>query len=144
MPNRLRAAAQAWEALMRTHAALLTNFEDAGDFDPLSAREYDVLFVLARAGGSLPMRDLVEGALLSQPSMSRMVERLSAKGYLVRTPNSGDRRAVDVALTREGSQMQQRIGRQHVRTIAKELAPLTIDEMAQLEHLCSKLRRNEE
>lgn len=129
---------------MRTHAQLLKRFEAAGDFDPLSMREYDALFVLARAGGSMPMRELVEGALLTQPSMSRMVERLEAKGYLVRTPNSSDRRALDVTLTAEGRKIQQRLGRRHVRTIAEELAPLSLEELEQLDDLCSKLRRNEE
>lgn len=142
MPNRVGRSANAWEALLRTQAHLMRTFESAGDFEPLTAREYDVLFNLAQAGGVLPMKDLVANALLSQPSMSRMVDRLAAHGYVTRTPNPGDRRAVDVILTNSGRKMQRILGRRHVRTIAKELAPLTDAELTDLTYLCRKLRRN--
>lgn len=141
MPERIRAAAQAWEALLRAQAHLMRTFEEAGDFEPLTAREYDVLFNLARAGGKLPMKELVDSALLSQPSMSRMVDRLVGKGYLAREPNPTDGRAVDVTLTATGGQMQRKLGRVHVRTIASELAPLTDHELTQLTDICSKLQR---
>lgn len=127
---------------MRAQAHLLRTFEEAGDFDPLTAREYDVLFVLAEAGGALPMKDLVAGALLTQPSMSRMVRRLERQGLLTRVPDEGDRRAVHVALTGAGRRMQRTLGRRHVRTIATGLAPLSDSELAALENLCSKLRRD--
>lgn|SRR5690625_1065240 len=141
MPDRIRRAAQTWEALLRTQSRLMRRFEDAGDFAPLSAREYDVLFNLAERGGVLAMRELVAHALLSQPSMSRMVDRLAAKGLVERRPHPGDGRAVDVALTEAGARMQQTLGRRHVRTIAKELAPLTDAELDELTDLCRKLRR---
>lgn len=127
---------------MRTQAHLMRTFESAGDFKPLTAREYDVLFNLAQAGGVLPMKGLVANALLSQPSMSRMVDRLAARGYVIRAPSPSDRRAVDIELTDSGWQMQRTLGRRHVRTITKELAPLTDSELADLTYLCSKLRRN--
>lgn len=129
---------------MRAHALLLERFEAAGDFDPLTMREYDALFVLAGAGGSMPMKDLVEGALVTQPSMSRLIDRLERKGYVVRTPSLEDGRALDVTLTGAGIEMQRRLGRRHVRTIAKELAPLSSQELEQLKDLCTRLLRNEE
>lgn len=139
---RLRHSAQAWEALLRSQSHLMRSFEAAGDFDPLTAREYDVLFNLAQAGGSLAMSDLVAEALLSQPSMSRMVDRLARKGLLRRQPHPRDRRAVQVLLTARGRDLQRAIGRRHVRTIAEKLAPLTDAELTQLTQLCTKLRRD--
>lgn len=128
---------------MRTHAQLLRVFEEAGDFAPLSAREYDALFVLARAGGSMPMKELIDGALLPQPSMSRLVDRLAQQGLIEREPCTTDRRSVNITLTPAGAELQRRTGRRHVRTIARELAPLTTAELATLTDLCTKLRRDD-
>lgn len=140
MPERVREAALAWESLLRAQGHLMKTFEAAGDFAPLSPREYDVLFVLDRAGGAAPMKQLVEGALLTQPSMSRMVDRLEARGILERRPSPADRRAVIIALTDHGADLQRQIGRRHVRTIAQHLSSLSGEELAALTHICTKLR----
>src|SRR5699024_10224474 len=56
-PPTPRAANDAWESLLRAQATLMGGFEAGGDFDPLSAREYDVLYHLSRSEqGRLPMR----------------------------------------------------------------------------------------
>src|SRR5690625_3584834 len=141
MPRRVKQTTQAWEALLRAQAHLMKRFEQAGDFQPLSAREYDVLFNLVSGDGCLPMKDLVHNALVSQPSLSRMVDRLMAKGLVKRVANTHDRRAIDVEITKEGRAMQREIGRKHVRTIAQELSPLSNQELDQLTALCTKLRK---
>lgn len=144
MPRRVKQSAQAWEALLRAQAHLMKQFEQAGDFQPLSAREYDVLFTLVSSDGRLPMKDLVDNALVSQPSLSRMVDRLMAKGLVKRVANTQDRRAIDVEITQEGRAMQREIGRKHVRTIAQQLRPLSNQELDQLTALCTKLRKESE
>lgn len=48
----LRTATEAWRELLRTSHALLRDFEEAGDFGPLSNREYDVLRALAEDRGA--------------------------------------------------------------------------------------------
>lgn len=131
----------AWEALLRTQAHLLRRFEHAGDFKPLSAREYDVLYTLVSNGGRVAMKELVQKALIPQPSLSRLVDRLVNKGLLRRLPNKQDGRAVDVEITPQGEEMQRTIGRVHVRTITKEMATLTTQEMQDLIRLCTTLRK---
>lgn len=127
---------------MRAQAQLMRVFEDAGDFAPLSAREYDALFVLAQSGGHMPMKELIDGALLPQPSMSRLLDRLAQQGLIQRDPCPKDRRSVNITLTPAGVDLQRRIGRRHVRTIASELAPLTTAELTTLTDLCTKLRKD--
>ncbi|SED97440.1 MarR family winged helix-turn-helix transcriptional regulator [Ruania alba] len=135
-------AAPAWEALFRAQVHLMRHFEAAKDFEPLSAREYDVLFTLSRCGGAARMRDMVPNLLLSQPSLSRMVDRLAADGLLERRVVDGDGRGVVVALTERGAELQRRVGRRHVRSITGMVdGVLTEDEQAQLVRICTKLQR---
>lgn len=135
-----RLAVAAWESLMRTHAVLLRGFEEAGDFAPLTSREYDVLFNLSRAPGhALRMRELVSGALVSQPSMSRMVDRLATDGLVRRESDPADGRGVRVALTDAGLSLQREIGRRHVRSIDAAFAVLDDAELAALERLCTTI-----
>ena len=72
-----REAAQAWESLFRAQVALMRRFQQDDVWAPLTIREYDVLFTLSGCpGGAARLRDLGESSLLTQPSLSRLVERL--------------------------------------------------------------------
>lgn len=113
-----RLASDAWEALFRAQVAIMRRLERDDIWGELSMREYDVLFQLSRAaGGALRLRDLNEHILLSQPSLSRMVERLEGRGLLTREKVPDDARGVRVRLTERGADLQRAIGRRHVRTI---------------------------
>lgn len=137
-----RAAAEAWESLFRAQSNLMRRFESNGDFAPLRAREYDVLFTLSRArGGRLRLRELNDAVFISQPSLSRMVERLEARGLVAREPALDDARGTVVVLTEEGRAMQRHIGRRHVRSIKRYVGgALTEDELATLTDLTARLR----
>jgi DNA-binding MarR family transcriptional regulator len=137
----LRLTSQTWEGLLRAEVSLMRAFEAAGDFDPLSKTEYDVLFILAVAPGRrLRLRDLNEQVLMAQPSLSRMADRLTAAGYVRRERVPDDARGTNLVLTDEGLTVQQRIARRHVRTIHRELSVLTDDELRDLRRLTTKLR----
>jgi DNA-binding MarR family transcriptional regulator len=137
-----RVAAEAWESLFRTQSALMRRFEANGDFAPLRSREYDVLFTLSRApAGRLRLRELNEEVFLSQPSLSRMVERLEARGLVAREPAPDDARGTVVVLTEAGRAMQRSIGLRHVRSIRRYVGgALTEDELATLSDLTERLR----
>lgn len=136
-----RRSAQAWESLLRSQITLMRRFERAGDFAPLRSREYDVLYSLSTAPDrALRMNELNKRVFLSQPSLSRMVERLAGQGLLVREPAPGDGRGVLVRLTEEGAALQRRIGRQHVRSIRHYVGgALEPDELETLRRLTAKL-----
>jgi len=139
-PSRTQLAAEAWESLFRAQVALLRRFGDDDVWDPISMREYDVLFTLSR-NPPMRLRDLNESVLLSQPSLSRLVERLEAAGLVTRSPSASDGRGTVVSLTPAGVEMQRRVGRQHAASIRRHLAPaLDDDELATLRTLCDKLR----
>lgn len=112
-------------------------------FRKLSVGEYDVLFNLSRCpSGWTRLNELNHHLLISQPSLSRMAERLEKKGLIQRKPAPEDQRGVLLALTDEGRRLQREIGAEHVRSIHALLGPvLNEEEMEQLLKLTSKLQR---
>ena len=135
-------AAHAWEALFRAQVALMRRFTADDIWGPVTVREYDVLFTLARGPEvGLRLNELNKDVLISQPSLSRMVDRLESQGLVAKKPSVGDRRGLLITLTPAGAQLQRTIGRRHVESIRAYVEPaLTVDELRTLEHLCTKLR----
>lgn len=137
-----RLAAASWEALFRAQVALMRRFAADDIWHPVSVREYDVLFTLSTAPASgLRLNELNREVLVTQPSLSRMVERLEAKGLVTRCAAEGDRRGTLIRLTDEGAALQKEIGRRHVRSIRKYLEPaLDEQQLGVLLELCTTLR----
>lgn len=137
-----RIAADSWEELFRAQVALMRRFESGDDFAPLTSREYDVLFQLSRGdGAAMRMRELNDLLLISQPSLSRMVDRLTERGLVERRAVADDGRGVVVVLTADGARLQRSIGRRHVRSIRRYVGgAMTEDELRQLGALSRKLR----
>lgn len=137
-----RVAAEAWEALFRAQVAIMRRLERDDIWGELTMREYDVLFQLSRASGrALRLRELNENILLSQPSLSRMVERLEARGLVARGRVADDGRGVSVHLTDAGAACQREIGRRHVWTIRRYVgAALGEQDLRALTDLCTRLR----
>jgi DNA-binding MarR family transcriptional regulator len=133
-------ANDAWEALLSAHAGLMKQFAAQGIWQDLSMREYDVLYTLAKCPGPERMSELNRHVLLSQPALSRMVDRLVDRGLVQRQTDPADGRGVLLALTDAGRALQRRIGRQHARGVARAMtAELTPGELRQLEAICLKL-----
>ncbi len=138
----VRTAVDAWEALFRAQVTLVRRFARDDVWGGMSMREYDVLFTLSRAPGhALRLREIAATSLLTQPSLSRLVDRLEADGLLRRGPVEGDRRGTAVHLTELGSQRQREIGRRHARSIAALVGgALDVEDLLALERLCTRLR----
>lgn len=137
----VRQAAETWESLFRTQVGVMRRLQKDPAFKELSMREYDVLFNLTRCPtGWIRLNELNEHLLISQPSLSRMVERMEAKGLVQRRPAQHDQRGVELSLTEEGLALQRRLGRAHVRGIYELLTPaLTEAELAELKSLTDKV-----
>lgn len=137
-----RETAEAWESLFRAQVTLLRRLQRDDVWGELTLREYDVLFTLSRAPGrTARLRELGESSLLTQPSLSRLVERLEADGLVTRGPVAGDARGVAVTLTDAGARAQREVGRRHVRSIHRFVAPaLDAEELATLRALTDRLR----
>ena len=140
MPARSRLANDAWEALLSAHARLMKQFAAEDVWQDLSMREYDVLYTLSKRREPVRMGELHRHVLLSQPALSRMVDRLVERGLIQRCPDPADGRGVRLSLTDAGRDKQHQIGRAHARSVARAVtAELRPDELRQLGAICWKL-----
>ena len=134
-------ANDAWESLLAAHVAQFRQLSEHREiWADISMKEYDVLYTLSKCDQPIRLTELNQHVLLSQPALSRMVDRLADQGLVDRVVDPGDRRGVRLSLTGEGRAVQRRIGRRHGRSVAREmLKELTPAELRQLEELCRKL-----
>ena len=142
MSTQTHRANDAWEALLSAHAGLMKQFAAQDIWQDASMREYDVLYTLSKCPAPQRMSELNRHLLLSQPALSRMVDRLVDRGLVQRQTDPADGRGVLLALTDAGLALQRQIGRRHARGVARAMTQeLTPAELRQLEALCLKLAR---
>jgi DNA-binding MarR family transcriptional regulator len=133
-------ANDAWEALLSSHASLMKQFAARDIWHGASMREYDVLYTLAKCPGPQRISELNRHVLLSQPALSRLVDRLADRGLVRREADPADGRGVLLSLTDAGRALQRQIGRRHARDVARAMtAELTPAELRQLAGICRKL-----
>jgi DNA-binding MarR family transcriptional regulator len=137
-------ANSAWEALLSAHATLMKQFQAEDMWGDLSMKEYDVLYTLSKCPAPARLSDLNKNVLLSQPAMSRLVDRLADRGLITRETDPADHRAQRLSLTPEGRALQRRIGTRHARSVAGAMtAELTPADLRTLEAICRKLADHE-
>ncbi|WP_105567791.1 MarR family winged helix-turn-helix transcriptional regulator [Microbacterium halophytorum] len=136
-----RAAVQAWESLFRAQHEIFESIE--GDFrgTELAQAEYDVLLTVTRAPDmTARLREITTYMLISQPSVSRLIDRMVAKGLVTKRPDPEDGRGSLVTATPRGARTFRAVATQHGRHIAQRMSVLTDDELRTLHELTAKLR----
>ncbi|WP_336603897.1 MarR family winged helix-turn-helix transcriptional regulator [Agromyces seonyuensis] len=132
----------AWESLFRAQVAIMRRLASGFPSELISLNEYDVLFNLSlQPERSLRMRDLNKTALISQPSISRLVDRLTSRGILSKRDDPEDGRGTIVTLTDDGYELFRRVAVLHIRSITATIGDaLDEDELVELGNLCERLR----
>lgn len=122
------ACAHAWAALTSAHARITGQLSAAlGETCGLTINDFEILLRLDQA----PPPGLRLGALnpavrLTQPSLSRAVDRLERRGWLRRATTADDRRGVVVTTTPAGREVLRRAAPVHARIVREFLLdPLT-------------------
>jgi DNA-binding MarR family transcriptional regulator len=135
-------AVAAWEALFRAQVTVMRNLNSEFPGGEISFNEYDVCFNLStQPGRRCRMRDLTGHLLLTQPSVSRLVDRLASRGIVEKQPDPTDARGVIVALTPHGFDVYRAVAVQHAASITAQVsAGLSDAELRTLAELCTKLR----
>ncbi|MBK0296914.1 MarR family transcriptional regulator, partial [Bacillus sp. S34] len=81
----------AWEALFRAQVTVMRALNAEFPGGEISINEYDVCFNLStQPGRRCRMRELTGHLLLTQPSVSRLVDRLTARGIVEKQPDPTD------------------------------------------------------
>src|SRR3954453_1247144 len=135
-------AVRAWEALFRAQVAVMRTLAAEFPTRDISFNEYDVLFNLSRQPNrELRLRDLNKHVLLTQPSVSRLIDRLVARGLVAKCPEPSDARGTVIRLTDTGFDMFRRVAVDHMKTITNRVGGgLSEEELETLVPLCDKLR----
>lgn len=104
----------------------------------LTSAQHHILRFLAR-GDACRITDLAEKLRIQPSAVTAMVDRLEARGYVVRERDAEDRRIVRVAVTETGAAEYEKVEgsvRDYVRSLFSELEP---EEVATLVSLFEKL-----
>lgn len=135
-------AVEAWEALFRAQVTVLRELHDEFPTDLISLNEYDVLFNLSRQPArTARLRDLNKLLFITQPSVSRLVDRLAARGLVRKEADPGDGRGTLVCLSDAGHDLYLRVGAKHADAIERRVGGvLDAEELATLRRLSVKLR----
>jgi DNA-binding MarR family transcriptional regulator len=136
-------ALDAWESLFRAQVSVLRRLNAEFPTTEISFNEYDVLFNLSlQPSRELRIRDLNRHLLLTQPSVSRMVDRLAMRGLVSKHSDPADARGTVVLLTEEGHRLFRKVAIVHAKSIREHVgSAMSTDELKQLRVLSDKLRR---
>ncbi|RWL76793.1 MAG: MarR family transcriptional regulator [Mesorhizobium sp.] len=107
----------------------------------LDTGEVDVLFTLRRSGapyGLMPTQ-LVKTLMVTSGAVTKRINRLEARKFVERIPDTLDRRIVQVRLTKQGLAMVDRIFAPHIANEARLLEGLDRDKLDQLADLLRTL-----
>ncbi|MEO6827338.1 MAG: MarR family transcriptional regulator [Microbacteriaceae bacterium] len=139
-----RDAVAAWESLFRAQVAVMRRISADFPSREISLNEYDVLFNLSRhPDHQLRLRDLNKDVLLAQPSVSRLIDRLAARGLVNKSLDPNDRRGALISLTESGLALFRRVAHEHMESITARVAgALSPQELADLARITEKLRAN--
>lgn len=136
--------ADAWESLFRAQVSIMRDLRADFTGQGMTMNEYDVLFNVAREPkGRILLRQLNRNVLITQSSVSRLVDRLIDRGYLGKCGDPEDARGAIVYLTDEGEAAFRAAGKVHESNIVHRLGVLSADEIDQLHAICAKLLPSE-
>lgn len=132
----------AWESLFRAQVTVMRALQRDFPSSVVSMNEYDVLFNISRAPGRrLRLKELNRSVLITQPSVSRLVDRLAARGLLVKSEDPDDGRGTIVSITAEGFDLFRRVAVEHMQAITEHMgASLDEEELRTLIRLTTRVR----
>lgn len=106
----------------------------------ITAQQYNVLRILRGQYPSPATVNLIKSRILDKMSdTSRIIDRLIQKGFVKKTVNSQDKRAVDVLISDKGLTLLKKLDQEV--DFSKFISPnLTADEAIQLNLLLDKMR----
>jgi DNA-binding MarR family transcriptional regulator len=121
--------------------AQLTKDEFLGPLEVTSA-QLIVIVNLAGRECATSASELCKGISYDAGAMTRMLDRLEAKGLVRRTRSPDDRRLVNLELTQAGKAAYPRLREISMRVLNQSLRDFTVDEAHQLEGLLRRVVSN--
>lgn len=136
---------EAFLNLWRTYDRLREIEEEFFARFDLNPQQYNALRVLRSVSpASVNTLALAERLVSRAADVTRLLDRLEARGWVLRERPADDRRTVRVAITPEGVQLLGRIARPLAECHRRQLGHLTQGEMRELIRLLQKAREPHE
>lgn len=109
----------AWRGFLRSHSLLTAAMSATLEREfELTLSEYEVLLHLAEhPEGRMAMTELANGIVLTPSGITRLIDRLVARGYIVRAACPTDARRQHAVLTATGRSVFTVAGRAHLADI---------------------------
>ncbi len=112
----------AWRGMLAVHARVVRVLDaELQAAHGLSVSAYEVLVVLAGAPGRrMRMSEIADGVLLTRSGCTRLVDRLAARGDVVRAAADSDGRGLYAEITRDGLAAMRAARRTHLAGVRRE------------------------
>ena len=104
----------------------------------LNITEFAVLELLYNKGDQ-PIQRIGDRVLIASSSITYVVDKLEAKGYVVRIRNIQDKRVTNASITEEGHALMNDIFPEHAATLESTFSVLSNEELATLKKELKKL-----
>jgi len=102
---------------------------------------FEVLLRLSRSkDGELTMGELSDQLALTTGGVTRLIDRISAAGYVERRPCATDRRVLFTAITPEGRAVLTPALRGHLASLREVFAAFSATDLSRLDTLLDRLR----
>jgi len=106
----------------------------------LSSTQYNVLRILRGAGGPLPCGEIANRMITRDPDITRLLDRLDARGLVARERDTADRRTVLARITPEGLRLLGRLDEPIQEAHRRQLGHLGRERLLQLTELLELAR----
>lgn len=138
-----RAELAAWRAFLRSHATVSRTLERALENSDLTLAGYGVLVILSEAPGErLRLHEIAERIGLTKSGLSRLIDRLEARGFVERHACELDKRGQYAVVTPAGRRAFRRAAPSHLGAIASHFADhLSPPELVTLTHALERVAR---
>ena len=129
-------------ALLRTTDVVRRRLARVVEQERITLQQYNVLRILRGAHGA-PMSalDVAERLIEETPGVSRLLDRLVAKGLIRRDRSLQDRRRLECSITPRGLELLARLDNPVTRADSEALQGLTSREISTLSELLSRIRQ---
>lgn len=136
---------EAWLNLWRTYDKLRELEDRLFGHYGLSAQQYNTLRLLRAAHpDSIPTLTLGQRLISRAPDMTRLLDKLEARGLILRERRAENRRVVNVAITQAGMDLLEEIADAVTECHRRQLGHLTRRELQQLSQLLKRARQPHE
>ncbi|MFW5794427.1 MAG: MarR family winged helix-turn-helix transcriptional regulator [Bacillota bacterium] len=104
----------------------------------LNVTEFGVLEALYHLG-DLPIKKLMEKVLITNSSLSYVIEQLDKKNYLKKQKSEEDKRSYILCLTKTGKNLMEKAYQKHEKNMREIIEELSLEEEKKLQNLLKKI-----